>query len=223
MVTKAAKKEKLAVRREREAEWIKELIVEAAASVFAQNGYHGATIENIAAVAGYSPAAIYKYFDSKEAIFTGLRITIENRFSELFADAPPVSLAFDDYLRWFLSRVCTLAERHRNIFLSFMAQVPCAMDPKASTEFHKGAIRWYVKHMNNISKIMEKGIADGALRDGDPVVYATAFFGIVQSFVMGWLISARPDPLPERIDTIVDLFLNGAGNGVKTAASGGKS
>jgi len=222
MVTKPVKKEKHAVRREREAEWIKEVIVEAAASVFAQKGYHGATIENIAAVAEYSPAAIYKYFENKEAIFMGLRATIENRFTELFSEPPPVSLPFDDYLRWFLSRVCTLAERHRNIFLSFMAQIPCAMDPKTSTEFHKGAIGWYVKHMNNISKIMEKGIAEGALRRGDPVVYATAFFGIVQSFVMGWLISVKPYPLADSMDTIVDLFLNGTGNGRKARLSGGK-
>jgi AcrR family transcriptional regulator len=43
-------------------------IIEAAESVFQAEGLEGATLRSIAARAGYTPAALYFHFDSKEAL-----------------------------------------------------------------------------------------------------------------------------------------------------------
>lgn len=45
------------------------LILEAAREVFADEGLEGASLRAIAARAGYTPAALYFHFDSKEAIY----------------------------------------------------------------------------------------------------------------------------------------------------------
>ncbi|MFA5123450.1 TetR family transcriptional regulator [Zavarzinia sp.] len=45
------------------------LILEAAREVFAAEGLEGASLRAIAAKAGYTPAALYFHFDSKEAIY----------------------------------------------------------------------------------------------------------------------------------------------------------
>src|SRR3982750_1483911 len=42
-------------------------IIEAAAQVFAERGYHGASTQDIADVLGIRQASLYYYFDSKEA------------------------------------------------------------------------------------------------------------------------------------------------------------
>src|SRR6516165_12592343 len=42
-------------------------IIEAAARVFAQHGFHGATTQDIADVLGIRQASLYYYFSSKEA------------------------------------------------------------------------------------------------------------------------------------------------------------
>jgi AcrR family transcriptional regulator len=47
-------------------------ILQAARTVFAQRGYHGATIEAIATEAGLSNGAVYYNFASKEDLFFGL-------------------------------------------------------------------------------------------------------------------------------------------------------
>jgi AcrR family transcriptional regulator len=47
----------------------RELILEAARAVFALEGLEGASLRAIAARAGYTPAALYFHFDSKEAIY----------------------------------------------------------------------------------------------------------------------------------------------------------
>ena len=48
------------------------LVLDAARSVFAEAGIEGASIREIAKRAGYTPGAIYSYFDSKEAIYGAL-------------------------------------------------------------------------------------------------------------------------------------------------------
>lgn len=48
------------------------LVLNAAKVVFAEKGIEGASIREIAKQAGYTPGAIYSYFDSKEAIYAAL-------------------------------------------------------------------------------------------------------------------------------------------------------
>lgn len=50
----------------------KELILDAARAVFAEAGLDGASLREIARRAGYTPGALYSYFDSKEAIYAEL-------------------------------------------------------------------------------------------------------------------------------------------------------
>jgi len=48
------------------------LVLDAARAVFEDEGIEGASIREIARRAGYTPGAIYSYFDSKEAIYGAL-------------------------------------------------------------------------------------------------------------------------------------------------------
>jgi AcrR family transcriptional regulator len=48
------------------------LVLEAARAVFMESGIEGASIREIAKRAGYTPGAIYSYFDSKEAVYASL-------------------------------------------------------------------------------------------------------------------------------------------------------
>ena len=48
------------------------IILDAARKVFAQKGFHDTHLEEIAAAAGFSKAALYNYYSDKEAIFLSL-------------------------------------------------------------------------------------------------------------------------------------------------------
>jgi len=50
----------------------RERLLGAARTVFARRGYHGASVEEIAAEAGYSTGALYSNFDGKQALFLAL-------------------------------------------------------------------------------------------------------------------------------------------------------
>jgi len=63
-------------------------LLDAAFRVFARHGYHGATLEEVAAEAGASKGAVYYHFDSKDDLFHAL---LEDRLAshspELVSDA----------------------------------------------------------------------------------------------------------------------------------------
>src|SRR5215218_10445422 len=58
-------------RKERQ-ERTREELVAAAARVFARRGYHKATVEEIAAEAGFSTGAVYSNFGGKEELFLAI-------------------------------------------------------------------------------------------------------------------------------------------------------
>jgi TetR/AcrR family transcriptional regulator, cholesterol catabolism regulator len=70
-------------------------IVDAAASVFAERGFHGASTQAIADVLGMRQASLYYYFPSKEAALQlvcekGADGFLENARRIVAADAPPI-------------------------------------------------------------------------------------------------------------------------------------
>src|SRR6187455_139816 len=62
-------KQRMAGRRVAAGERKRDLILTAAREVFEQEGLDGASLRAIASAAGYTPAALYFHFDSKEAIY----------------------------------------------------------------------------------------------------------------------------------------------------------
>lgn len=66
----------------------REELVGAAARVFARRGYHKATVEEIAAEAGFSTGAVYSNFDGKEQLFLAIADRqVQERVAEIEAVA----------------------------------------------------------------------------------------------------------------------------------------
>jgi len=57
---------------ERRRAMTREHLLEAAAVVFARDGYHGASLDDVAAAAGFTKGAVYSNFKSKEDLFLAL-------------------------------------------------------------------------------------------------------------------------------------------------------
>jgi AcrR family transcriptional regulator len=65
------------------------LVLDAARAVFEEHGLEGASIREIARRAGYTPGAIYSYFESKEAIYGALLGESLDRLNQAVQDAVP--------------------------------------------------------------------------------------------------------------------------------------
>jgi len=66
----------------------KKHIVEVASELFSQQGFDGVTIKQLARACDITEAALYRHFDSKEAIYDAVLDTIGDRlhYQDLFAD-----------------------------------------------------------------------------------------------------------------------------------------
>lgn len=177
-------------------------ILKAAARVLRQRG-RAATVEDIAREADYSAAALYRHFSGKEEIFTALAFEMMTRIHALFAETPPLDLPFESNLKWSLYRMAEFAEQERDMFIGAMMWLPTLMDDDFPIEmlnvFEAGIV-----------KLMQQGIDEGVLREGDPALYATAFGGMLQGINHRWALHG-PFEMKPRIDEMYELFLAGAG------------
>lgn len=67
------------------------LVLDAARAVFEKLGIEGASVREIARAAGYTPGAIYFYYDSKEAIYGALLAESLERLNDKVAQAGTVA------------------------------------------------------------------------------------------------------------------------------------
>ena len=62
----------------------KEKILDAALTLFAENGYDGTSVEQIATVVGIKAPSLYKHYKGKEDILNALIDSAEARYDEMF-------------------------------------------------------------------------------------------------------------------------------------------
>ena len=62
----------------------KDKILDAALTLFAENGYNGTSVEQIAKAVGIKAPSLYKHYKSKEDILNALVDSAEARYEEMF-------------------------------------------------------------------------------------------------------------------------------------------
>ena len=70
----------------------REQILDCALQVFADRGYHGASIADVCARAGIGRATLYQYFDDKRDVLVALTDRITQRVRDAIAARPPFTL-----------------------------------------------------------------------------------------------------------------------------------
>src|ERR1700716_2007314 len=98
----------------------RERLLDAARSVFARHGFHGASVEEIASEAGFSTGALYSNFDGKEDLFLVLmEREIEEHAREIeeaVSERESVSERAEGGARQWM----TMIEREPEVLLLFM-------------------------------------------------------------------------------------------------------
>ncbi len=68
----------------------KKKIIKAARKVFAQNGFHGSSVEEIARAAGVAKGSLYLYFENKQQLFIQVLLDILNRTDRIIGKAEKI-------------------------------------------------------------------------------------------------------------------------------------
>jgi AcrR family transcriptional regulator len=98
----------------------RERLLAAARGVFARNGFHGASVDEIAAQAGFSTGALYSNFDGKEDLFLVLMEREIDEHSREIADAVARRPSIAERATGGARQWMTMIEREPELLLLFM-------------------------------------------------------------------------------------------------------
>lgn len=179
-------------------------ILDAAAKVFAERGYYGASTQDIADVLGIRQASLYYYFPSKEIALELVCLKGVEGFFEAASEVAAKKTSAADKVRGLVAaHLAPLLDRPDFVktFLNERQYLP----PLSRKKVGKLS-RAYEKV---IEKVIAEGIANGEFRKGlDPRLMTLALLGMCKS-VAAWLGKNDPYSVQHIAEEYARILLQG--------------
>lgn len=179
-------------------------ILEAALNEFSDKGFHATTIDSIAERAGIAKGTVYRYFNTKEALFNALK---EDTITE-----------FVDLARQDLSReedILKIIESVIKMYLSFFEKnsaffkVIIQEHRDFGRDFSDKFINELILGLPGLKRRCWKASRMGRLKQMN---YFTVFFGIIgflNGVIQKWLHDGGEGSLSNEIDTVKEVLFYG--------------
>jgi len=202
-------------------------ILQGAATVFAADGYDGASMARIATVAGVSKGTLYNYFDNKAALFTAYVSDacdrgLANVFDTAATDGDPAGV-----LLRIGRRMTSMMLSDVGLAIYRVVIAEAAQFPELARGFHDAGPARAIGFM---ADWLAEETRRGRLRVPDPAFAAEQFFNLCQTrLVLRRKLAMLPDPPEADIDFVVNaaigMFLRtyGTGSALAIARSGTRS
>jgi AcrR family transcriptional regulator len=97
--------------------------VAAATQVFAERGFEGARVEQIAEAADVSPGLLYRHFEGKQELYTEILQLANRELMAHLTQAAAPNLPTDERVRRGLDAFFTFVENHRQLWQMLMKDV----------------------------------------------------------------------------------------------------
>jgi AcrR family transcriptional regulator len=181
-------------------------ILDAAKHVFADAGYHGASIHAIIERAEIARGTFYLYFESKEAVFGALldEAMTELRHRIVRIDTSPGARAPKDQLHDSLSSLLTFIVSDRPLATVLLSS---SATPDAEAAARLAA--FYAEVRSVIALSLETGMQIGLLRPCNPERTAAALLGLVRGVVEHCVTRGGDQPIRDVTRELIDLALVG--------------
>jgi len=181
-------------------------ILEAARGVFARQGYHRATVEDIVGAAGVARGTFYLYFDDKRAVFAELVDRFWSRLTVAIVrivtdDAErPVRDQVRENIRGVVA-VCLAEREMTKILLGDVVGNDASYDRKLLT--------FYDEVVQLLAHSLRDGQTRGIVRDGEPRVLAYLAIGAVKELMYQMVTLGLREESAEVVTEQVYEFLRG--------------
>jgi AcrR family transcriptional regulator len=184
-------------------------ILDAGEAVFAERGFHGARIQDIAERARIAVGTVYNHFEDKDDVLGAL---LEQRSEEMVARVHPGQGdpgPFAVRLRARVGRMLAYVQAHRAFFAIASEQGLFAGTAAPGARATNKRLRHVERLRGVFRELIEEGIASGDLEPLQRDALVRFFGGTIRAFVLSSL-AERTDDVEQDASTIVDLFLHGA-------------
>ena len=177
-------------------------ILKSAAKAFRRLGYHGATVEQIAAALHMKKGNLYYYFKNKEEILFACHQYSLDRLVPLLDEIERSGATADVKLR-------RLIDAFVHTILDELHGTALLVDLEALTPAHRRAvIVRRDKFDHGMRMIIEEGIATGVFTSGDPKLIGFAMLGAI-NWIARWYNPAGPSTSDEVATRFADYLIAG--------------
>jgi len=179
----------------------KQIIIEKALILFADRGYEGISMRDIASAVGIKAASLYNHFKSKEEIFNSIIDEMSRRYQERAVQAQMPQGDMDAVVVGFMQVDDEmLTAMARDVFLYFLRDDFAArfrrlltMEQYRSTKAREVYQMFFIDGALNFQQnLFEQMMSGGAFIHGDPAVMALHFYAPI------FLLLEKYDLQPER-------------------------
>jgi AcrR family transcriptional regulator len=184
----------------------RKLILDAAVRVFAEHGYHGARVGDIAEDAGVAHGLLYHYFASKEDV---LRTIFVENWGELLRRFRVVEAA-DESAREKLEGIAKILLR---TWRNDPALVTVMVREVARGQQIQDQVAEVREAFAIVQRVIEEGQESGVFRgDVDARLASWVVYGGLEEILTGWVLGQLPDgedDVARAEKTAIDLALGG--------------
>ncbi len=179
-------------------------ILHAALAEFSEKGFHATTIDSIAERAGIAKGTVYRYFSTKEALFSALK---ENTITE-FVDLARQDLSHEDDILKIIESVIRIYLNFFQTNSSFF-KVIIQEHRDFGTDFSEKFITELILGLPGLKRRCWKASRSGRLKQMN---YFTVFFGIIgflNGVIQKWLHEGAEGSLLDEIETVKEVLFYG--------------
>ncbi len=195
-------------RREREKAAHRQEILDAAVKVFAEKGFHSATLEEIAQKAEFSKAALYLYFTNKEDLLYNVLYEAFERLLGYRRDIFSEKVHFKDELNALFNHVAEEIFKYPDIYILIAAQ-HAALFNAISEEKRNEFIKIHEDTWTSFEKIVSSAIENGELRSIPSQAITGMIHGSMDAMVCNQWYCKTLDELKKAIPAFMDILFNG--------------
>ncbi len=183
----------------------KQRILRAGIKMFAEKGYIGATISEIASLANIADGSIYEYFKNKEDLLLSIP---EQRFKE---HINRLQETFND--RNSMKKIRRFIEFHFGLYLNDFDFVKvCLILILLNRRFYQsGAYQSLQQYIKFFEDLVEEGVKDGSLNpDTNIRIFRNMFLGAFTHMLLRWIFRSEGRSIDKMYETneIVDILCN---------------
>jgi AcrR family transcriptional regulator len=177
-------------------------ILRSASAAFRKHGYHGATVEQIAAALEMKKGNLYYYFRSKEEILFACHEYSHDRLQELLdqtvrSTAPPEA------------KLRKLIRAAVHVILDELHGTALLVDLEALTAAHRRAVILRRDRFDRgLRLIIEEGMATGTFTPADSKLVGFAMLGAL-NWIARWFNAAGPSTSDEVATRFADYLIGG--------------
>ncbi len=180
-------------------------IMDGARTVFLSEGFDGASMNDIARVAGVSKGTLYVYFDSKEKLFEALIRYVRAQQAERlvdFGDSDDPEI----YLRRFAVRLMEVMTRPESLAHLRVVIAAAAKFPRLGQVFYEAGPLYGVR---KLAARLERFRASGALRFDDAEQAAHQFLALAKARIFNEALFRVVETIPrDKIERSVELAVS---------------